>query len=137
MLTSFFHYLHQLNSASTKDFSVKVDMDKANAIESTPLIAQYDNNLPHDEKQSTIARTSNPEKPDGDEPFKDKTHLTIFLTALLAGILGYVLFMLFHPLLTRLIFFLLSFMWSSKAMDDGDGGDAVNPLSFGFMMFFG
>ena len=112
-------------------------MDRANVIETTPLIAQYDNNLPDDEKQSTIARTSDHGKPDGDEPIKDRTHLNIFLTALLAGILGYVLFMLFHPLLTRLIFFLLSFIWSSKAMGDGDSDDVVNPLSFGFMMFIG
>ena len=106
-------------------------MDRANAIETTPLIVQYDNNLPDDEKGSTSARTS-----DEDEPIKDKTHLTIFLTALGAGISGYLLFMLLYPLLTRLIFFLLSCILSSKAMDGGDSDYAMHPLSFGFMMFF-
>ena len=109
-------------------------MDRVNAIETTPLIAQHDNNLPDDEKESTVART---EKSDDDEPIKDKTHLTIFLTALGAGIFGYLLFMLLYPLLALLISFLLSFMLSSKAMDDdGDSDYAMNPLSFGFMMFF-
>ena len=106
-------------------------MDRANAIETTPLIAQHDNNLPDDEKGSTVARTS-----DENEPIKHKTHLTIFLTALAAGIFGYLLFMLLYLLLARLISFLLSFMLSSKAMDDGDSDYAIHPLSFGFMMFF-
>ena len=110
-------------------------MDKAYAIETTPLIAQHDNSLPgdDDEKESTIAK-----KPDEDEPIKDKTHLAIFLTALAKGIFGYALFMLLYPLLLRLILLLFSFVLSSKAMmDDRDSDYALHPLSFGIMMFFG
>ena len=105
-------------------------MDKAHVIETTPLIAQHDDNLPDhdDEKGSTI---------DEDEPAKDKTHLDIFLTALAKGIAGYVLFMLLYPLCYRLISFLLSLVWSSKAMGVGDNEYALHPLSFGIMMFFG
>ena len=112
-------------------------MDRANAIEITPLIARCDDNLPGDnEKESAIARTSDREEPDEDESIKDKTHLTIFLTALGSGVFSYVLFMLLYPLLARLVSFLLSLMFSSKAVDDGDSDYAMNPLSFGIMMFF-
>ena len=105
-------------------------MDRANAIETTPLIAQYDDNFPDDEKE---ARTSDDENPKEDEPIKDKTHLAIFLTALGAGIFSYVLFMLLYPLLLRLLYFL----FSSKTLDDGDSNHGMDPLSFGIMMFFG
>lgn len=109
-------------------------MDKAHVIETTPLIAQHDNNPPDhdDEKGSTIAQN-----PDEDEPVKDKTHLNIFLTALTKGIFGSVLFMLLYPLIYRLISFLFSLVLSSKAMGVGDNEYAVHPLSFGIMMFFG
>ena len=114
-----------------------VDRDRANAIETTPLIAQYDDSLPDDEKESIIARTSDNEKPEEDEPTKDKTHRTIILTALGAGMFSYVLFTLLYPLLARLTSSLLSFMLSSRALDDGDGDYAMNPLSFGIVMFLG
>lgn len=109
-------------------------MDKAHAIETTPLIAQHDNNLPDqdDEKGSTVAKN-----PDEDEPVKEKTHLNIFLTALTKGIFGYVLSMLLYPLIYRLISFLFSLVLSSKATGVGDNEYAMHPLSFGFMMFFG
>ena len=76
-------------------------------------------------------------KADGDEPSKEKSHLTILVTALVAGILGYVSFMLLYPLLLRLVLFLFSFMWSTKAMDEWDSVYGLQPLSFGIMMFFG
>lgn len=109
-------------------------MDKAHVIETTPLIAQHDDNLPdHDEeKESTVAKN-----PDEDGPVNDKTHLDIFLTALAKGIVGYVVFMLLYPLCYRLISFLLSLVLSSKATGVGDNEYALHPLSFGIMMFFG
>lgn len=111
-------------------------MDKAHVIETTPLIAQHDDTLPDhadDEKGSTIANN-----PDEDEPGKDKTHLSIFLTALAKGIFGSVVFMLLYPLCYRLTSFLLSLVLSSKAMGVGDNNEyAVHPLSVGFIMFFG
>ena len=107
-------------------------MDRPNAIETTPLIAQCDNNLPDNEKESTIPTISDHEKSAEDEPIKDRTHLAIFLTALAQGVLTYVLYILFYPLLVRLIYFILS----SKAMDDGDSDYGMNPLSFSIMMFF-
>ena len=116
-------------------------MDRAYAIETTPLIAQHDDNLPDDddadEKEATLVTPCDHAKPDEEEPIKDKTHLNIFLTALAKGLFGYVLFTLLYPSLLRLISFLLSFMLSSKALDDGDGDYALHPLSFGIMMFFG
>ena len=110
-------------------------MDKAHVIETTPLIAQHDDNLPDqdDEKESTTIAKN----PDGDEPVKEKTHLDIFLTALAKGIFGSVMFMLMYPFLYRLVSFLFSLVRSSKATGVGDDEYALHPLSFGFIMFCG
>ena len=107
-------------------------MVKANATESTSLIAQCDNNLPDNEKESTIPTISHHEKSAEDDPIEDRTHLIIFLTALVQGVLTYILYIIFYPPLVRLIYFILT----SKAMDDDDSDDGMNPLSFSIMMFF-
>lgn len=127
-----------------------------NAIETTPLIAQQhdhnnNNNRPNNddvdgkkESAAAAADISDPEKAieDDEEPttVKDRTHLAIFLTALGAGVFSYFLFMLLYPLLHRVIIFLLSFIVeTSKKKSPGDRGDkdyAMDPLSFGIMMFF-
>ena len=119
-------------------------MDSAKAIETTPLIAQHDNNLPaaddnDEKKESTVAETSDHDKPDdGDEPSKGvRLHLTIFLTALAMGVLGYTIFALLYPLILRIILFLFSLMFSTKTLDEQDNDFGPHPLSFGMMMFGG
>ena len=119
----------------------QVDMNttRPNVTENTPLTPKHhhhhhhnnNNHLPDAaEKQFT---TSDHEK--------SKSHLTIFLTALCAGLFGYVSFMLLYPLLVRLLVSLFSkLLASKKGVDDEgdrDGDYGVSPLAFGFVGFFG
>ena len=89
---------------------------------------------PNNEHESaTAVKIPDNEKPTTDESIEDRSHLTIFCTALFAGIVSYVLFLLLYPLILRLIYFL----FLSKSPDDAYSDAAMNPLSFGIMMFFG
>lgn len=120
-------------------------MDRAHAIETTPLIPHHHNNHNNNILDLDAAKesASDCEKPNEDDNNnEDKSHLNIFLTALCAALFSYVLFLLLYPLILRLLLYLFSIFWASerKGVDDGGDGDGdygVNPVGFGIVVFFG